>query len=283
MFLLSRQLLLIVVLMSAAGCTTNPYTGRWQFVPFPSSYMIGLGAQSYAEVLNSPHVTISQNAQEVEPVHQVAERIIEMAKQSKYAEKAKTFKWEVAVIKDDRTRNAFALPGGKIAVYTGIFPIAKNTAGVAAILGHEVVHALAEHGTERMGQGLLAKIGLVGASIALQSQGFSPMASQAGMTALGLGTQVGILLPFSRKHESEADYIGLLLAAQAGYPPEEAVHVWERMEAGGGEQPSEFLSTHPGHGRRIKDLNKAMPEARALYDQSQKAPVSELPSAEHHR
>ena len=283
MFLLSRQLLLIVVLMSAAGCTTNPYTGRWQFVPFPSSYMIGLGAQSYAEVLNSPHVTISQNAQEVEPVHQVAERIIEMAKQSKYAEKAKTFKWEVAVIKDDRTRNAFALPGGKIAVYTGIFPIAKNTAGLAAILGHEVVHALAEHGTERMGQGLLAKIGLVGASIALQSQGFSPMASQAGMTALGLGTQVGILLPFSRKHESEADYIGLLLAAQAGYPPEEAVHVWERMEAGGGEQPSEFLSTHPGHGRRIKDLNKAMPEARALYDQSQKAPVSELPSVEHHR
>lgn len=283
MFLLSRQLLLIVVLMSAAGCTTNPYTGRWQFVPFPSSYMIGLGAQSYAEVLNSPHVTISQNAQEVEPVHQVAERIIEMAKQSKYAEKAKTFKWEVAVIKDDRTRNAFALPGGKIAVYTGIFPIAKNTAGLAAILGHEVVHALAEHGTERMGQGLLAKIGLVGASIALQSQGFSPMASQAGMTALGLGTQVGILLPFSRKHESEADYIGLLLAAQAGYPPEEAVHVWERMEAGGGEQPSEFLSTHPGHGRRIKDLNKAMPEARALYDQSQKAPVLELPSAEHHR
>lgn len=283
MFLLSRQLLLIVVLMSAAGCTTNPYTGRWQFVPFPSSYMIGLGAQSYAEVLNSPHVTISQNAQEVEPVHQVAERIIEMAKQSKYAEKAKTFKWEVAVIKDDRTRNAFALPGGKIAVYTGIFPIAKNTAGLAAILGHEVVHALAEHGTERMGQGLLAKIGLVGASIALQSQGFSPMASQAGMTALGLGTQVGILLPFSRKHESEADYIGLLLAAQAGYPPEEAVHVWERMEAGGGEQPSEFLSTHPGHGRRIKDLNKAMPEARALYDQSQKASVSELPSAEHHR
>ena len=154
---------------------------------------------------------------------------------------------------------------------------------MAAILGHEVVHALAEHGTERMGQGLLAKIGLVGASIALQSQGVGPMASQAGMTALGLGTQVGILLHFSRKHESEADYIGLLLAAQAGYPPEEAVHVWERMEASGGKQASEFLSTHPGHGRRIKDLNKAMPEARALYDQAQKAPVSELPSIGDHR
>lgn len=136
--------------------------------------MMGLGAQSYAEVLNDPHVTISQNAQEIGPVQQVAERIIEIAKQSKYAEKAKTFKWEVAVIKDDSTRNAFALPGGKIAVYTGIFPIAKNTAGLAAILGHEVVHALAEHGTERMGQGLLAKIGLVGASIALQSQGVGP-------------------------------------------------------------------------------------------------------------
>jgi metalloendopeptidase OMA1, mitochondrial len=142
---------------------------------------------------------------------------------------------------------------------------------LAAILGHEVVHALAEHGTERMGQGLLAKIGLVGASIALQSQGLSPMASQAGMTTLGLGTQVGILLPFSRKHESETDYIGLLLSAQAGYPPEEAVHVWERMEAGG-EQHPEFLSTHPGHGTRIKDLNKAMPEARALFEQPQTLP-----------
>jgi metalloendopeptidase OMA1, mitochondrial len=279
MVFLSRQLLLNwFVLMSLSGCTTNPYTGRWQFVPFPSSYMMGLGAQSYAEVVNNPNVKISKNPQEVEPVQQVAERIIEMAKQSKYAEKAKAFQWEVAVIKEDKTRNAFALPGGKIAVYTGIFPVAKNTAGLAAILGHEVVHALAEHGTERMGQGLLAQVGLVGASIALQSQGVSPMASQAGMTALGLGTQVGILLPFSRKHESEADYIGLLLSAQAGYPPEEAVHVWERMEAGGGAQPSEFLSTHPGHGTRIKDLNKAMAEARALYDQSSKAPVLELPA-----
>lgn len=278
---LCRRMLLILLLISASGCTTNPYTGRWQFVPFPSSYMKGLGAQSYAEVLKSPNVTISRDPKEVEPVQQVAERIIEMAKQSKYAEKAKTFQWEVAVIKDDRTRNAFALPGGKIAVYTGIFPVAKNTAGLAAILGHEVVHALAEHGTERMGQGLLAQIGLIGTSIALQSQGVSPTASQASMTALGLGTQVGILLPFSRKHESEADYIGLLLSAQAGYPPEEAVHVWERMGEGGGEQPSEFLSTHPGHGTRIKDLNKAMPEARTLYEQATKAPVSELPATTH--
>jgi predicted Zn-dependent protease len=282
-FLSPQPLLIFFVLMSLSGCTTNPYTGRWQFVPFPSSYMTGLGAQSYAEVLNSPNVKISKDPQEVEPVQQVAQRIIEAAKRSKYAEKAKAFKWEVAVIKDDGTRNAFALPGGKIAVYTGIFPVAKNTAGLAAILGHEVVHALAEHGTERMGQGLLAKVGLVGASIALQSQGLSPMASQAGMTALGLGTQVGILLPFSRKHESEADYIGLLLAAQAGYPPEEAVHVWERMEAGGGEQPSEFLSTHPGHGTRIKDLNKATPEARALYEESPKAAVAELPATAPHR
>jgi metalloendopeptidase OMA1, mitochondrial len=284
MIFLSRQpLLIFCVVMSLAGCTTNPYTGRWQFVPFPSGYMTGLGAQSYAEVLNSPTVKISKDPQEVEPVQQVAERIIEMAKRSKYAEKANTFKWEVAVIKDDKMRNAFALPGGKIAVYTGIFPVARNTAGLAAILGHEVVHALAEHGTERMGQGLLAQIGLVGASIALQSQGVSPMASQAGMTALGLGTQVGILLPFSRKHESEADYIGLLLSAQAGYPPEEAVYVWERMGADGGKQPSEFLSTHPGHGTRIKDLNKAMPEARTLYEQSSKAPVSDLPAAGTHR
>jgi predicted Zn-dependent protease len=112
--------------MSLSGCTINPYTGRWQFVPFPSSYMTGLGAQSYAEVINSPNIKISKDPQEVEPVQQVAERIIEAAKQSKYAEKARAFKWEVAVIKNDRTRNAFALPGGKIAVYTGILPAAKK-------------------------------------------------------------------------------------------------------------------------------------------------------------
>jgi predicted Zn-dependent protease len=184
------------------------------------------------------------------------------------------------VIKDDGTKNAFALPGGKIAVYTGIFPVAENESGLAAIVGHEVVHALARHGSERMSQGVLAQIGLVGASIAMQTQGFSPITSQAAMSALGVGTQVGVLLPFSRAHESEADYIGLLLAGDAGYDPQEAVRVWQRMQQSSGKQPQEFLSTHPGHETRIARLTEHMPEALALYNQASKAPVAQLPTVE---
>jgi len=243
----------------------------------PRSYEANLGTQAYQDVLSDPKVKVAQNPAEVAPVERIAARIIEAAKRSKYAEAAKDFKWEVTVIKDDATKNAFALPGGKIAVYTGIFPIADNESGLAAIVGHEVVHALARHGSERMSQGILAQIGLVGASIAMQTQGFSPVTSQAAMSALGVGTQVGVLLPFSRAHESEADYIGLLLAADAGYDPHEAVRVWERMQQSGGQQPHEFLSTHPGHETRIKRLTEHMPEALVLYNQANKAPVAQLP------
>jgi predicted Zn-dependent protease len=269
---------LIMLAVQTSGCVTNPYTKRWQLLMVPQSYEANLGAQAYQDVLSDPKVQVSHNPAEVTPVQRVAERIIEAAKRSKYAEAAQEFKWEVSVIKDDATKNAFALPGGKIAVYTGIFPVADNESGLAAIVGHEVVHALARHGSERMSQGVLAQIGLVGASIALQTQGFSPVTSQAAMTALGVGTQVGVMLPFSRAHESEADYIGLLLAADAGYDPHEAVHVWERMEQlSGGKQPQEFLSTHPGHETRIKRLTEHMPEALALYTPANKAPVAQLP------
>ena len=270
-------LLLATFLLQSTGCVTNPYTKRWQLLMIPQSYEANLGAQAYQDVLSDPKVKISQNPSEVAPVQRIAARIIEAAKRSKYAEAANEFKWEVSVIKEDGTKNAFALPGGKIAVYTGIFPVADNESGLAAIVGHEVVHALARHGSERMSQGVLAQIGLVGASIAMQTQGFSPMTSQAAMSALGVGTQVGVLLPFSRAHESEADYIGLLLAADAGYDPQEAVRVWQRMQQSSGGQPHEFLSTHPGHETRIKRLTEHMPEALALYDQAQKAPVAQLP------
>ena len=277
-FRLSPWLVLLPCLvLQTAGCVTNPYTKRWQLLMVPQSYEANLGTQAYQDVLHDPKVTIDQNPTEVTPVERVAARIIEAAKRSKYAEAANEFKWEVAVIKDDGTKNAFALPGGKIAVYTGIFPVADNESGLAAIVGHEVVHALARHGSERMSQGILAQIGLVGASIAMQTQGFSPLTSEAAMSALGVGTQVGVLLPFSRAHESEADYIGLLLAADAGYDPHEAVRVWQRMQESGGQQPHEFLSTHPGHETRIQRLTEEMPEALAHYEQANKAPVAQLP------
>ena len=247
------------------GCSTNPYTDRPQLLLISESQELQLGAQAYAQVLRDPKVKISQDPREVEPVNRVAKRVIEAAKQSKYAEMAKQFNWQVIVIKDDKTMNAFALPGGKIAVYTGIFPIAKNEAGLAAILGHEVTHALARHGAERMSQGLLTQLGLEAANIALASQGASPIVMQTAMTALGLGANVGVLLPFSRAHESEADYIGLLLAAQAGFDPREAVRVWERMEQVAKGQPAEFLSTHPSHGTRIQQLEGWMNEALSYY------------------
>ena len=262
---------------SLLACSTNPYTDRPQLLLISQSQEMQLGAQAYAQVLRDPKVRISQDPREVEPVKRVAKRVIEAAKKSKYAEMAKQFQWEVNVIKDDKTMNAFALPGGKIAVYTGIFPIAKNEAGLAAILGHEVTHALARHGAERMSQGLLTQLGLEAANIALASQGASPIVMQTAMTALGLGANVGVLLPFSRAHESEADYIGLLLAAQAGYDPREAVRVWERMEQVSKGQPAEFLSTHPSHGTRIQQLEGWMNEALSYYKPQPGTPV-DLPS-----
>jgi predicted Zn-dependent protease len=237
-----------------------------------------LGAAQYGETLQDPKVVLSKDPREIEPVKRVAARIIDAAKRSKYAEAAKSFDWEVTVIKDDNTKNAWALPGGKIAVYTGIFPMAKTEAGLAAIMGHEVVHALAQHGGERMSQGLMAQVGMSAAAILLSTQGGNPALNQLGMQAMGLGLQAGVLLPFSRKHESEADYIGVLLAADAGYDPREAVRIWERMAAAsdGGAQP-EFLSTHPANETRIADLNRWMPEALAMYQRAPKASESTLP------
>lgn len=261
-----------------AGCETNPYTGRSQLLMTSVSQEMQMGAQAYNQVKSDPKMRPSEDPREVEPVKRVAARIVEAAKRSKYAEMAQQFQWEVAVIKDDKTANAFALPGGKMAVYTGIFPIAKTEAGLAAVMGHEVVHALARHGAERMSQGQVAKIGLqvVGAAVGMSSE--NPALSQATMAALGAGMQVGVLLPFSRKHESEADFVGILLAADAGYDPRESVALWERMaQVSGGGGPAEFLSTHPSHDTRIEQLKEWMPEAMAIYQKRKPVPAALLP------
>lgn len=270
---------LILVLVALLGCETNPYTGRHQLLMTSVAEEMNLGTQAYSQVKSDPKVHLSQDPREIEPVKRVASRIIEAAKRSKYADMAQQFQWEVTVIKDDKTMNAFALPGGKIAVYTGIFPVAKNEAGLAAVLGHEVVHALARHGAERMSQGQLTNAALQVAGAAIGASGTNPLLSQAAMAALGAGAQVGVLLPFSRSHESEADYIGILLAADAGYDPRESVHLWERMEQmSGGGGPSEFLSTHPGHDTRIQQLKKWMPEAMAIYQTKNAVPAADLPA-----
>jgi len=270
-----------VALASLVGCETNPYTGRSQLLMTSVSQEMQMGAQAYSQVKNDPKMHQSQDPREIEPVRRVAARIIEAAKRSKYAEMANQFQWEVTVLKDDKTMNAFALPGGKIAVYTGIFPVAKTEAGLAAVLGHEVTHALARHGAERMSQGQLTNVTLQVLGTAAGTAGGNAMLGQAAMAALGAGVQVGVLLPFSRKHESEADYIGILLAADAGYDPRESVHLWERMEqVSGGKGPSEFLSTHPGHETRIEQLKKWMPEAMAIYQTKPPVPAALLPSVQ---
>ncbi|MFZ1744424.1 MAG: M48 family metallopeptidase [Nitrospirales bacterium] len=274
-----RRVFFSVLLLNIliAGCQTNPYTQRSQLLLMPSGQMNQMGAAQYSEVLQDPKVVISKDPKEIEPVKRVAARIIEAARRSKYGDVAKAFDWEVTVIKDDNTKNAWALPGGKIAVYTGIFPMAKNEAGLAAIMGHEVVHALAEHGGERMSQGLVAQFGMTAAAIVLSTQSLNPALNDLAIQAMGLGVQTGVLLPFSRKHESEADYIGVLLAGDAGYDPREAIHIWERMAAASDGAPPEFLSTHPAHETRIADLTKWMPEAMELYEKAPKAPVAILP------
>ncbi|CUQ65083.1 putative Peptidase M48, Ste24p [Candidatus Nitrospira inopinata] len=270
--------LLLMGGMTVAGCETNPYTGRSQLLMTSISQEMQLGEQAYAQVKSDPNIRLARDPREVEPVKRVAARIIEAAKRSKYAEMAKQFEWEVTVIKDDRTANAFALPGGKIAVYTGIFPVARTEAGLAAVMGHEVIHALARHGAERMSQGQLTNAALQVAGAAIGASGGNPLLGQATMAALGLGAQVGVLLPFSRKHESEADYVGILLAADAGYDPRESVGLWERMaELSSGGGPAEFLSTHPSHGTRIEQLKAWMPEAMAIYQKRTPAPNGLLP------
>jgi metalloendopeptidase OMA1, mitochondrial len=267
----------LLSLASLSGCETNPYTGRSQFLMTSVSSEMEMGAQAYSQVKSDPKMKQSQDPREIEPVKRVAAHIIEAAKRSKYAEMAQQFQWEVTVFKDDKTANAFALPGGKIAVYTGIFPMAKTEAGLAAVMGHEVVHALARHGAERMSQGQAASIGVQVLGTAAGIGSGNAALGQATMAALGAGAQVGVLLPFSRKHESEADYIGILLAADAGYDPRESVALWERMGQMSGGAPAEFMSTHPSHETRIDQLKQWMPEAMTIYQSKPRVPAAELP------
>ena len=278
----SRSAFVIVIslaLVSLVGCETNPYTGRSQLLMTSVSQEMQMGAQAYDQVKSDPKMRPSQDPREIEPVKRIAARIVEAAKRSKYADMAQQFQWEVTVIKDDKTANAFALPGGKMAVYTGIFPMAKTEAGLAAVMGHEVVHALARHGAERMSQGQLTNAGLQVIGAAAGAAGGGGVLGQAAMAALGVGAKVGVLLPFSRKHESEADYIGILLAADAGYDPRESVALWERMgQMSGGGGPSEFMSTHPSLETRIDQLKKWMPEAMAIYQAKPPVPAALLPS-----
>lgn len=253
------------ILLLAAACATTPYTNRSQFILLDSSQEVALGADAYQQVLKQEPIV--RDAATIAAVREVGERIARVANRPDY-------KWEFTVIDDPKQANAFALPGGKVAVYTGLFPIARDSAGLAAVLGHEVAHAIARHGAERMSQNVLVELAGTGLAVGIGS--YSPATQGAIMGAFGLGAQYGVVLPFGRSQESEADHIGLILMAKAGYDPEAALQLWQRFEAVGGGNPPEFLSTHPGYGTRQTDIRKWLPEARQ-YLASPSAPVKPLP------
>ena len=238
---------------------TVPLTGRKQLRTMEPAQEMQLGLQSYQQILGDSQV-VSPNEPVVQAVRQIGERLKRAA-----APEDPGFEWAFNVIDSDQA-NAFALPGGYTAIYTGLIPIAENENGIAVIMGHEIGHALAHHGAERMAQQNMQRI--VGAGVSLGAGGMDLGAQQAVMGVFGGISQYGYALPFSRKHETEADYIGLILVARACYDPREAPRLWERMGANGGATPPEFQSTHPAPETRVSDFNKWMPEAIAIYNQN---------------
>jgi metalloendopeptidase OMA1, mitochondrial len=236
----------------------NPETGRRSHVGLSTQQEAALGLQSYRQVLAQAQAIDS--GPEFELVRRVASRLITATGAA-----GSGFNWQETLIRDDQV-NAFCLPGGKIVVYTGILPVAKNDAGLATVLGHEMAHATSRHGAQRVLQQSLAQTAMTGIAVSLSDMDYNKQ--RAVMGALGVGAQFGVLMPFGREHESEADHIGLLYMARAGYDPEESIRFWERMEHVGGAQPPEFLSTHPSHGRRIEQLRSWMPQALEEYRKS---------------
>ena len=240
--------------MVLAGCATVPYTNRHQFNIVSGAEEDKMGLQAYQETLSK--AKLSTDAQATAMVVRIGQRIAAAAERP-------DFDWQFKLIDDPKMVNAFCLPGGRVAVYTGILPVTGNEEGLAVVMSHEVAHALAHHGAERMSQGELVNLG--GAALQVGMANKDPVAQQKVMSAFGLGANVGVLLPFSRSHEGEADHIGLILMAKAGYDPRAAVPFWQRMEAGGGKKPPEFLSTHPSDAARIKKIQAELPEALAYY------------------
>lgn len=250
-----------------ASCSKNALSGKNQLTLLPESELQTMAIGEYQQFLSSNKVVAATNNKDAEMVKRVGNRIVKAVEeyyaQKGLSEKLTGFKWEVNLV-DDKVANAWCMPGGKIVVYTGILPITQNEAALAAVMGHEVSHALLQHGNQRMSQGLLQQLGGVALTVAVANK---PAETQnLFLGAYGAGTQLGVLLPFSRKHELEADRYGLIWTAMAGYNPEEAIYLWERMEkASNGQKPPEFLSTHPSEGRRIDQIREYLPEAMKYY------------------
>jgi predicted Zn-dependent protease len=261
-----KLFLLLIIAMAVAGlvaaCVTNPLTGKHTMALVDNQELFPSSFQQYDEFL-SEHTVITGTA-DAGMVERVGMRIRDAAEKWLSAEGAgdylEDYRWEYKLVLDDQV-NAWCMPGGKIVVYTGILPVTQTEAGLATVMGHEVSHALLNHGQQRMSAGMLQQLGAVGVSVFTTNK--SDESQALAMTLYGAGSELFGTLPFSRDHESEADKVGLSLMAIAGYNPDEAVPFWQRMSSSGGGGTPEFLSTHPSHETRIRDLEKQTPAAKA--------------------
>jgi predicted Zn-dependent protease len=266
--MLKRSLMPAAVLLLAA-CASVPITGRRQLSLVPESAVNSMAAQQYSDFIASNK--LSNNLESTAMVRRVG-RKIQAGVEQFFAERGQSnrlrdYKWEFNLVEDSLV-NAWCMPGGKVVVYTGILPLTKDEDGLAVVMGHEIAHAVAQHGEERMSQGLVTQFGGVALQAALKDK---PEKTQAlFMTAYGLGATVGVLLPYSRLHEAEADRIGLIFMAMAGYDPHKALEFWRRMaqHKQGGGAPPEFLSTHPSDETRIKNIENLIPEALKYYKEA---------------
>jgi predicted Zn-dependent protease len=255
----------VLGLLGLAACAKVPVTGRRALILVPDTQVSGLATDSYRQLIQQSK--LSNDAEATEMIRRVGRRIAAVSNRP-------DFQWEFNLIEDSTTANAFCMPGGKVAFYTGILPITQNETGVAAVMGHEVAHAIAKHGAERLSQQIVVSFGQISLDQALRKK--PAETRQLANLAFGVGAGLGYVLPYGRLQESEADRIGLMFMAKAGYDPREALAFWQRMEQraaedkkkGRGGSPPEFLSTHPSHQTRIADLKEWMPEALREYEKA---------------
>lgn len=267
MRIISKNTFLLTGVFLFLGCTENKVTGRRQLKLLPESQLQSMAFQQYSQFLRQNRVVPVQNNANAEMVQRVGKKIAaaitEFYKNEGKSNVLDGFKWEFNLVNDNQI-NAWCMPGGKVVVYTGLLPVTKTEAGLAVVMGHEIAHALALHGNERVSQGLLQQFGGIALQVALSD--YPAETQNLFMNAYGIGTTVGAILPFSRKHELEADRFGLKFAALAGYDPNEGIALWRRMaEASKGQKPPELLSTHPSDETRIEKMKQYAQEAAAYY------------------
>ena len=267
MIMLRKVVGIMILALFLQSCSKVPVTGRKQVNLLPESTLMDMSLTNYREFLSqnpavgSGHV----NGDMVKRVgNKMASAVEKYLKKKGLSKRIKDYKWEFNLV-NDNTVNAWAMPGGKVVVYSGIMSVAQDETGLAVIMGHEIAHAIARHGNERMSQQLLLQAGGLGLAVALDQK--PALTRDLFLLSYGVGTSIGSL-KFSRDHELEADKMGLVFMALAGYDPEAAVGFWQRMAAQGGAKPPEFLSTHPSDERRIKDIKAFLPEAKKYYNPS---------------